>query len=36
VLVGDVRQAGHRCVDHAVERVEEIGRVLAGMEEIVP
>ena len=36
VLVGDVRQAGHRCVDHAVERVEEIGRVLDGMEERSP
>ena len=36
VLVGDMRQAGHHCVDHVVERVEEIGRVIAGMEEMVP
>jgi putative hydrolase of the HAD superfamily len=36
VLVGDGRQAGHHCVDHAVERVEEIGKVLAGIEGMVP
>lgn len=29
VLVGDGSQAHHRCVDYAVERIEQIGRVLA-------
>ena len=33
VLVGDGDQAHHRCVDYAVERIEEIGCVLAAMEE---
>ena len=32
VLVGDGSQAHHRCVDHAIDRIEEIGQVLAGME----
>jgi len=32
VLVGDGSQARHPCVDHAIDRVEEIGQVLAGME----
>jgi putative hydrolase of the HAD superfamily len=36
VLVGDGSQAGHRCVDHAVERIEEIGQVLARIGGTVP
>jgi putative hydrolase of the HAD superfamily len=32
VLVGDGSQSGHRCVDYAIERIEEIGRVLAELE----
>lgn len=32
VLVGDGSQARHQCVDHAVERIEEIGWALAAME----
>jgi putative hydrolase of the HAD superfamily len=32
VLVGDGSQAHHRCVDHAIDRVEEIGQALASME----
>ena len=29
VLVGDGSQAQHRCVDHAIDRIEQIGSVLA-------
>lgn len=36
VLIGDGSQAGHHCVDHAVERVEEIGGVLAGIDRADP
>lgn len=33
VLVGDGRQAHHRCVDYAIDCVEQVGQVLASMEE---
>jgi FMN phosphatase YigB (HAD superfamily) len=29
VLVGDGSQSGQRCVDHAIDRIEQIGSVLA-------
>ena len=32
VLVGDGSQSDDRCVDHAIERIEQIGSVLVEME----
>ena len=36
VLVGDGSHSGHRCVDHAIDRIEQIGSVLAKDKESKP
>lgn len=33
VLVGDGSQADHHCVDHTIDRIEDIGQVVADIEE---